>query len=520
MHSFAPARRCDTVGRSALASVSGAIAALALSCAAAAAPAANGSHIAAVDIAGTQPVGTFDGVAYVRTYGVLHGVVDAQEPVAGLTTLPKDAHGAYDYATEFEVIAPAPNAKPADIVLIEAENRGTPLSINKINEMTASGSPARASYKDGLGNGFLQRHATAYARVQWQTGISSGVPADAQGVGLVIMRDFARLLRGRDPGAQVTGGALPGAYPHAMLVGISQSAWYVVTYVAEGFNADPRTHGPVFDAAIAIDGTGNWLALNNLAARHGIAEHPYVDPNGVPLSPHEILHRPGSDPLYIDVANYTDFYRVRASVTDKAITAPKFRRYDWPSAHAAIRGAKAASVVFDKQKCNGGQAVPLNPIDYQPYLRALVLEAEKAVGVTTAATAPGLPRSVVFKLGSAPASTAHFNPLPGVALAVPQVDDNAMPVGGVRFPDADYPVGRPVPVSLPPVDTTSIDNVCGNRGQFQPFPAGVLAARYGSEQNYVALYRARVDKLIAAGFVLSEDEPEMLKTAAELYRAP
>jgi hypothetical protein len=506
--------------RSARASVGGVIAAAALSCAAAAAPAANGSHVTAIDIAGTQPVGTFDGVAYVRTYGVLHGVVDAREPVAGLAGLTKDAHGAYDYATEFEIIAPAPNARPADIVLIEAENRGTPLSINKINEMAATGSPAAAKYKEGLGNGFLERHATAYARVQWQTGISAGVPAAAQGVGLVIMRDFARLLRGRDAGVHVSGGALPAAYKHAMLVGISQSGWYVVTYVAEGFNADPRTHGPVFDAAIAIDGTGNWLALNTLAAKRGIAEHPYVDPNGVPLSPHEILHRPGSDPLYIDVANYTDFYRVRASVTDKAITAKKFRRYDWPSAHAAIRGAKAAAVVFDKQKCNGGQAVPLNPIDYQPYLRALVLEAEKAVGVATAAAAPNLPRSVVFKLGPAPTSTAHFNPLPGVTLGVPQVDDNAMPVGGVRFPDADYPVGRPVPVSLPPVDTTSIDNVCGNRGQFQPFPAAVLAARYGSEANYVALYRARVEKLVAAGFVLPEDEPEMLKTAAELYRAP
>lgn len=512
--SFEPARRWGLAG------LSGLIAALALSCAALAAPAANGSRVTAVDIAGTQPVGTFDGVAYVRTYGVLHGVVDAREPVAGLASLAKDAHGAYDYTTEFELIAPASGAKPAEIVLIEAENRGTPLSINKIDEMAATGSPAKAQYKEGLGNGFLERHATAYARVQWQTGISAGVPATAQGVGLVIMRDFARLLRGRDAGASLTGGALPPAFRHAMLVGISQSGWYVVTYVAEGFNADPRTHGPVFDAAIAIDGTGNWLALNNIAAKRGLAEHPYVDPNGVPLSLHDILHRPQSDPLYIDVANYTDFYRVRASVTDRAVTAAKSRRYDWPSAHAAIRGAKAASIVFGKQKCNGGQAVPLNPVDYQPYLRALVLEAEKAVGVPTAAAAPGLPRSVVFKLGPAPASTAHFNPLRGVKLEVPQVDDNAMPVGGVRFPDADYPVGRPTPVSLPPVDTTSIDNVCGNRGMFQPFPAAVLQARYGSEQNYVALYRARIEKLIAAGFVLREDEPEMLKTAAELYREP
>lgn len=486
--------------------------------AAAAGAAAPVSRITAVEIAGTQPVGTFDRVPYVRIYGVLSGVVGPGEAVSGLAALPKDGQGAYAYTTQFEIIAPAAGAKADEAVMIEAENRGRPLTHNKLNEMAASGPPAAAKYQEGLGNGFLQRHETAYARVQWQTGLAAGVPANAQGVGLVIMRDFARLLRGRTPGAQVTGGALPPAYKHALLAGISQSGWYVVTYVAEGFNADPRTGGPVFDAALAIDGTGNWLAINNLAARHHVAEHPYVDPNGHPLSRHDILHRPKSDPIYVDVANYTDFYRVRASVTDAATTSRRFRRYDWPSAHAAIRGKAAAAVVFGRQKCNGGQAVPLNPIDYQPYMRAAVLELEKAVGVATAAAAHDLPTSAVFKLGPAPAASANFNPLPGVALKVPRVDNNAMPLGGVRFPDADYPVGRPVPVSLPPADTASIDNACGNRGEFQPFSAGELAARYGSEGHYLDLYRASLEKLIAAGFVLPEDETQMLVVARSLYR--
>jgi hypothetical protein len=35
----------------------------------------------------------------------------------------------------------------------------------------------------------------AYARVQWQTGLAAAVPPAVQGVGEVVVRDFARALR-------------------------------------------------------------------------------------------------------------------------------------------------------------------------------------------------------------------------------------------------------------------------------------------------------------------------------------
>ena len=56
----------------------------------------------------------------------------------------------------------------------------------------------------------------------------------------------------------------PG-YHTLILAGISQSGFYINTFLAEGFNADPATGQSVFDGAIAVDGTGNWLALNQLA---------------------------------------------------------------------------------------------------------------------------------------------------------------------------------------------------------------------------------------------------------------
>jgi hypothetical protein len=145
-----------------------------------AAPSAD-SRISALDVGDIQPVGTFNGVAYVRTYGVVRGMIGPGEDVVGFAALPKNAQGLYEYESEFEIIAPAPGQPADEVIFIDAENRGGAVMLNLVNEAGARGSPARARYADGLGNGFLQRHATSYARVQWQTGIAKDVPAAAQG---------------------------------------------------------------------------------------------------------------------------------------------------------------------------------------------------------------------------------------------------------------------------------------------------------------------------------------------------
>jgi hypothetical protein len=96
-------------------------------------------------------------------------------------------------------------------------------------------------------------------------------------------------------------------------------------------------------------------------------------------------------------------------------------------------------------------------------------------------------------------------------------DEDAQPFGGVRFPDVEHPVGRPVPVSVPPVVTTSIDATCGNLGGWKQFSEEELAKRYGSQENYVKLYEESLNTLISQGYVLASDREEMLKIAAALY---
>jgi hypothetical protein len=469
------------------------------------------SRITSISVAGSQAAGTFGAVPYTRTWGNVTGIVAPGENVRGLASLPHDSDGNATYTSEFEIIAPAKSGVNA-VILVEAENRGSPVLFESLNDLSASGSPSNARYAPGFGTGFLFEHHTSYARVQWQAGIAAGVPNQAEGIGEVIIRDFGRLLAGRTK-IEPQSGFDPGSYRTLILGGISQSGFFVNTFIAEGFNVDPLDGRGVFAGAIAVDGTGNWLALNQLGAAAGPNQHPYVVPDGKPLRATVLLTRSESDPFYIDIANYTDFYRLRASVTDRAALPVRMRRYDWPSPHAAVPPGRAGPGA----RCNGGVTVDLNPISYAPYLRNVMLGLERTIGVESAQSAPSLPPTTLFKLGPAPTSSANFNPLPGVALEVPATDADAQPIGGVRFPEVEHPIGRPTPVALAPVVTTSINETCGNMGEWQPLTAAQLAERYGDSSNYLRLYAASLDKLIAGGYLLASDRAGMLQTAASLY---
>jgi len=481
------------------------------------APATNEqSRITGVSITGSQPAGTFGGVAYQRVWGTVSGVVSPRDTIEGFDQLPHDADGNYDYQSEFEIIAPEKSGTNSAI-FVEVENRGRPVFYDELQEAEVAGPPSATANGGDPGNGFLFEHGTSYARVQWQTGIAASVPQNAEGVGEVIMRDFGRMLAGHTQ-LDAKAPAEFGPYRTVILGGISLSGFFIDTYLAEGFNADPSDGGVVYHGAIAVDGTGNWIAINELAAEAGLKEFPYIVPDGRPLRASQILGGHVSDPFYIDIANYTDFYRLRASLTDVDTKNPRMRRYDWPSAHAPAPIDQSGGSARGS-RCNGGVPVDLNPIPHSAYLRAVTLELERELGVPSARQAPKLPPTTLFTLDSDPALSrmANFNPLPGVRLFLPLVDENAQPFGGVRFPDVDHPVGRPVPVSVAPVSTSSIDATCGNLGGWQQFSAEELAKRYGNEANYVKLYAESLDRLIGRGFVLASDREEMLKIAAELY---
>jgi len=471
------------------------------------------SRITGIDVGGTEIVGSFNGISYVRTYGVVRGAVDPGEDVVGLEAVPKNNRRMFEYESEFEIFAPAPGEPSNEVVLVDSENRGRPRNLNLANEIDEPEAPSRAQYIDGLGNGFFQRHAITYARVQWQTGLSKDVPQNAQGIGFVILRDFTRLLAGRT--APVFDGEYsPGTYTKLILGGKSQSAWFVNAFIAEGFNVDPVTGEGLFQGAISVNGLGNWMALNNLAEEFGAEQHPYIVPDAKPLLWHELLKRPESDPVFVDVAAYTDYYRLRAGLSATRVTTAKYRRYDIPAPHRMMRPPSGPAAFAG---CDNTPMRPLNPLDMAPYIRAMIVGITKTIGVASAQSGPALPPSAAFTMGPSSPATQSFNPLPGVNVPVPLVDERQWPLGGIAFPDAVYPLGTPAPVSLPPVVTDSIDVTCGNRGQFQPFTNAELETKYGSKENYLELYRSGILRLVEQGFLLAEDESAMLEYAGYLW---
>ena len=469
----------------------------------------SGSGVVQLDVEAVEPAGEFGGVVYERVRGTVHGMLGPDEDVAGIDLLPMVDDGCYPYRAEFEVIRT--DGVDHAVTVVDAENRGGPSVFGLVTGVDLragsvperrSGAPSGVSYPVGMGPGCMFDLGLAYARVQWQTGHAESVPVYAQGVGLVIVRDFARAL---------AGGNHPelGRHPRLVLSGASQSAWFVNTFVAEGFNVDPDTGGPVFAGALPYLSAGNWLAINRLAA-DDVPQDPYVRPDGVPLTAGEVLRRPASDPFLVDVASYTEYYRLRASVFAGAPLPERARRYDLPGPHAP-GSPDLAAAAFELLGCNDGIEVPLNPTSSTPYVRALLVGLANELGANI--DGPRLPPSTTFELGPAPPAGPHFNALPGVELRVPLVDADAQPLGGVRIHDVELPLGRPEPVALSPCGTSSIADVCGNFGGWQAFSAAEVARRYGDADSYVARCVPIVDRLVDDGFVLVRDRDALLDTA-------
>ena len=482
-----------------------------------------------VDVAERVSTGVFGGIGFERIYGTVSGVVTAADGVVGFENLPLNPDGEWEFSSEFELITPACPFGCAQTVFVEAENRGNPELFTWIQGMSASGPPSTVQYPPGFGNGFLFNNGFSYARVQWQTGISAGVPAEAQGVGLVIQQKFGQWL------AQQRG------FSTMVLMGDSQSGWEVTTFLGEGYNSHPETGGAIFDGIISVNGHGNWLAINQLGD-DGQPQDAYVRPNGVPLTPEELLSRPQSDPILVNVGAFTDYYRVRASLFHEQLPHPGVHHYDWPYPHASLFMVSGNDFPFVEKGCNSGVIKQLNPVDMRPYLRKIVSglawelnssdvdDDSDSDSDSDSDGDNGLPQQRFFKLGPAPPhppascaeSTASdpectFNPLPGAILATPVVDEDRQPLGGVRFPDVELPLGRPDATPLSHTGTLNSGDLCGNFWAWEPFGRKELRKRYGSVDDYEDAYEEVIEDLVDGGYILEDEADAMIERAVANY---
>ena len=94
------------------------------------------SEVTSITVDGTDAL---DG-GYGRVFGTVSGVVSPREAIDGLP-----AEG-LAYTSEYELIRPADRSRPR-LMLVEAENRGSPLLLNALSgKSSASGPPASAAY--------------------------------------------------------------------------------------------------------------------------------------------------------------------------------------------------------------------------------------------------------------------------------------------------------------------------------------------------------------------------------------
>ena len=147
----------------------------------------------------------------------------------------------------------------------------------------------------------------------------------------MIVRDFGRVLRS---GRMGRSGSPLGRYPTMVLTGNSATAWFVNTFLAEGFNADPDGRR-VYQGALVVTGAGNWLAINQLGD-DGEPQQPYVRLNGRPLPASKILTRSDTDPFYVDVVSYTEFYRLRAALARDPDPPGRTRRYELQQRYGSV----------------------------------------------------------------------------------------------------------------------------------------------------------------------------------------
>ena len=454
------------------------------------------SSIVSVDVARDLPAGSYAGVNYRYVEGVIHGEASAAEPVAGLSELAA-GRATIPYEIAFHIVAPE-SVTEADAVVVEAPNRGNAILARSLGiaaaamaDQAAGPSPAAAA----IGDGFLLEHQISLAAVQWQAGLSGGPPDSAQGLGEVAVRDFGRWLGG----AFRSGAAPAPVFRRRILAGVSQSAWFVNTFLAEGFNADPETGHGVYQGAFTRNGNGVVLAINKFAGQ----QFPYARNDLRPLSPDELLSRPGSDPELVDVISLNDFYRLRASVFARAPALPGLRRYATAAPHAR-GGVATPEVVFETMKCNGGEPIELSAVSDGLYLRPLILGLLDSIGNAGPARRD-LPPEAPFMLAPAPSDLQGLNRLGATPLFIPKTGPNGAPMGGIPMLEAALPLGLAEPVALPPVVIAAISETCGNFSGWRPFPADELARLYGSRANYLKLARKQTAELVAAGYLLDED---------------
>lgn len=479
------------------------------------------------EVASIKLYGTFKPGDFVRMEGTVTGELSPSEPIPGLDRAPRNARGLVEYKAPFVLIAPKDKEAGNGALLVDVPNRGRAIAHFLYN------SPREPFVPIGTfdpGTRFLQDHGFTLAMLQWELGQGIALPEfsdgggkllKVEGVGVAAIRDFADFLRNAAVDSAGTPNPLAGRIDRTLAAGYSQTARVLKSFLIEGLNqADGRR---VFDG-MHVNASASGLA-NIFATGSGTESGTFFTPRfthpefrGVteePLTYADIVARVtahGQTPPKMLVTNMTtDYFSIRASLarngangTTEAPVPPMVRVYD-------VAGASHGRATTST--CQ----MPPGRLDFFPVMRATLLNLDRWV---RDGTEP--PPSRLMPLEPRPGEASLLQApkhLPNAIVQAPRRDADGNPLGGVRLPDIEAPLGTHGAQNLPLTDRS-----CNLNAAYIVFAKtradraandtrASLAERYPSREAFVEHIRAAASRLVADRFMLEPDAEEVVRAA-------
>jgi hypothetical protein len=481
------------------------------------------ADVTRIEVASQEPFGGLRRGEFVKIELRVSGELSPDAEAAAIPDLlqaQRNARGKVDYATHVTLIAPVKPETGNGTLLVDIPNRSRATVQALFNSPRAVPLPLGPSEP---GNGFLQEQGFTVATVYWELGKdvrlpqitgADGKPASIEAAALPMVRDVAVFLaRGRTDEAG-TANPVRGRVKRTIGFGYSQSGRFLKSLLLAG---DNRVGGrAVFDGMMILGAASGGILLRTHAGGESQAGAlpTFSDPElrGVVEAPAlsvadlmtALKNRGEAAPKAIFVNTTIDYFSLRASLgrtgladADVALP-PNVRMYDVAGgSHALIQGKSSCSL-------------PYGRLDWHPVLRATLLMLDRWLA---AGVAP--PPNELMPLQPAtagdPLVLAAPHHLAGAMIKVPVRDADGIPIGGIRLPDVEVPLGSHA-VQNPPMNF-----ICSLAGGFAEFrktreereaasdPRPSLAERYKTRADYAARVRAAALALEQRGFLLPAD---------------
>lgn len=401
------------------------------------------------------------------------------------------------------------------------------------------------------------------------------------GLGLAAVRDallffhFERADRYGAPNPLIAGG---GELPRAVIAfGHGESARMLQTMIHDGLSADGRGRlafdGALLNALGAAKGPFNHRfgqgareTAGDLGADYPTFWYPFATaPQADPVTGENrgVLDRAAANdaaPRLFYVNTSTEYWTRAASLTHTGIGAAADLA---PHARAriyAVAGAQQRSGATDERL---DLAHCVNPLDYRPVLRSLLLHLDAWITLRAEPPASDYPTIAGAALAPAAAYLEAYPKIPGArapvraldplrmdfggcflsgivdvlpprtgrpfGVLVPLTDADGLERAGIRLPDVSVPLGTYTGWNPQNAATGAPDRLSRTEGSFFPFPrtederlaAGdprrAISERYANRDAYTQAYAAAALALAEKGLILGSDINPMIERARAFY---